>query len=379
MTAAQVSSYAARLSGDSAEFQALLDEVVVPETWFFRGGDLFSYLAGRVRASGRGRAAPFRAVSLPCSTGEEPYSLVLALAEIGMPPTGYRIDGVDISLRSIQQARKGVFSELSFRQTDADLRRRYFRPVSGGWELLPSLRDTVCFQVGNLLDPRLLILEPPYDLVFCRNLFIYLTLDARRQALASLLRLMAADGLLCLGHAEPLPPDEDRFERTGPDNYFLYRRIHRGNDRVTRWQGDRVKEEVRASREPRSSASVTPSLCHLVTLSSSRGELLSQARREADAGQLDQALELCRLCETRYGPSAEAHCLMGIVHQARRDRAAALASFRKALYLEPDHREALVHLMLLYQVQGEQAQAALLRRRLERLAPGEVQGSGGET
>ena len=235
--------YAARLANDSAEFQELLDEVVVPETWFFRGGDLFGYLAGRVRASGRGRAAPFRALSLPCSTGEEPYSLAIALTEIGLPGSGYRIDGVDISLHNVLQARRAIFPELSFRQTDSDLRGRYFRPAPGGWELVPSLHASVRFQVGNLLDPRLLVLEPPYDLVFCRNLFIYLTPTARRQALATLVRLMAADGLLCLGHAEPLPADEDRFERTGPDSFFLYRRTHvRSQKSEVRSQ----KSEVRA-------------------------------------------------------------------------------------------------------------------------------------
>jgi chemotaxis protein methyltransferase WspC len=240
----------------------------------------------------------------------------------------------------------------------------------GGWELLSSLRQSVRFQVGNLLDPRLLILEPPSDLVFCRNLFIYLTPAARRLALVNLTRLMAADGLLCLGHAEPLPPDENRFERTGPDHYFLYRRTTGQKE-----SGVRRQESGIRSPRPEARSSLTPDSCLLTPdsclLTPDREELLARARREADAGQFDQAVELCRLSEGRFGPSAEAYCLMGLVHQARQDRGAALQSFRKALYLEPDHREALVHLMLLYQVQGEHAQAALLRRRLERLTPSE--------
>jgi chemotaxis protein methyltransferase WspC len=386
-----VNAYLDRLRRDAGEMQALLDEVVVPETWFFRGGDLFAWLAGRVRAAGRGRAAPFRALSLPCSSGEEPYSLAIALAEVGLPASAYRIDGIDISPRSIEQARRGVFPELSFRQTDPALRGRYFRAVAGGWEIVPSLRESVRFEVGNLLDPGLLVLSgvrgqesgvrsqgsgaaassltpdsclltPGYDLVFCRNLFIYLTTAARRQALATLLRLMAPDGLLCLGHAEPLPADEDRFERTGPEQLFLYRR----------------RKQLQEEKKPApvsTTAFVHPSSFVLRPSNEEERHLLARARREADAGQLDQALESCRQGEARFGPSAEAYCLMGLVHQARQDRAAARASFRKALYLDPDHREALVHLMLLYQLQGEHAQAALLRRRLERLAPE----SGGES
>jgi chemotaxis protein methyltransferase WspC len=95
--------------------------------------------------------------------------------------------------------------------------------------------------------------------------------------------------------------------------------------------------------------------------------LLAQARRQADVGQLDPALELCRAVQDRFGPSADLYSLTGIIHQARQDRPAASAAFRKALYLEPNHREALMHLMLLCQQHGDLAQAALLRKRLERL------------
>ena len=162
--------YAARLRADASEFAALLDEVVVPETWFFRGGDVFDFLAGHIRSALQTRPA-FRALSLPCSTGEEPYSLAIALAERRV--SGCAIDGVDISPRNLDEARRGVFGELSFRQTAPALRGRYFRAVPGGWELDPSVRPAVRFLPGNVLDPGLLP-SASYDLILCRNLFIYL-------------------------------------------------------------------------------------------------------------------------------------------------------------------------------------------------------------
>src|SRR5262249_24812215 len=134
------------------------------------------------------------------------------------------IDGVDVSPRSVAAAQAGVYGEMSFRQTDPVVCSRYFRTIAGGWQIAEPLRRAVRFMVGNVLDPALLLFEPPYDLVFCRNLFIYLTPDARQQALSVLARLVTPGGLLSLGHAEPLDADDARFRRTGPDGYFLYRR-----------------------------------------------------------------------------------------------------------------------------------------------------------
>lgn len=373
-------AYAARLAADPAEFLALLDEVVVPETWFFRGGTLFYHLAEQIRLA---RRAPFRALSLPCSTGEEPYSLAIALQEIGLPLTSCVIDGVDVSPRNVAAAQEGIYAELSFRQTDPSIRARHFRPVEGGWQIAESLRQGVRFAVGNVLDPGLLLLEHSYDLVFCRNLFIYLTPVARQQALATLARLVTPGGLLSLGHAEPLDPEDARFRRTGPEGLFLYRRT------AVRASGGRKPPEslhpASGGRQPPEGAAFaeapppqgvdtprSPTKTQGVDTPRSpekqtRDALLAQARQQADSGQLADALELCQAIQTRFGPSADLNCLCGIIHQARQDRPAASAAFRKALYLEPNHREALMHLMLLCQQHGDHKQAALLRKRLEKL------------
>jgi chemotaxis protein methyltransferase WspC len=379
--------YAVRLADDAGEFQALLEEVVVPETWFFRGGVLFFHLAEQVRA----RRRTSRVLSIPCSTGEEPYSLAVALAELGVPPASCVLDGVDVSARNVEAAQAGVFGELSFRQTDPSLRARYFRPAEGGWQIVEPLRRAVRFLVGNVLDPALLLFEAPYDVVFCRNLFIYLTPPARRQALQALARLLTPGGLLSLGHAEPLDADDARFRRTGPDGMFLYERTamtaaHPGLPAPVRQAPQPDAPPRRAAEAPRSTGvspviaatGGTPVLRQEKSQAAqpdgqpTRDDLLAQARRQADGGQLAPALELCRTIEGRFGPCADTSSLTGIIHQARRDSLAATRAFRRALYLEPNHREALTHLMLLCQDQGDRAQAELLRKRLERLgaAPG---------
>ena len=143
---------------------------------------------------------------------------------------------------------------------DEGLKARYFRPVPGGWEIDSGLRERVRFRQGNLVEPGFLTAAPPYDLVFCRNLFIYLHPPARRQALQALERLVAADGLLCMGHAEPLEPA--RWRPTGPAGSFLYRRSV-ADALVTGRQGDKVTGR-------RTTSILSP--CHPVALSSEEGE-----------------------------------------------------------------------------------------------------------
>jgi chemotaxis protein methyltransferase WspC len=365
---ADADSYSALLESDEDEFHRLIDEVVVPETWFLRGGDLFFYLAEHVRTVLAERKDPelFRALSVPCSTGEEPYSLALALAETGVPAKRCCIDAIDVSPSNIEQARRGIFPELSFRQMSPELRNRYFRPQGSAWEIDPLLRSSVSYSTGNLLDTELLLRERPYDLIFCRNLFIYLHPPARRQGLDTVLRLLAPAGLLCLGHADSLDPEDRRFERTGPVGYFLYRRAKKPIARSLPTRAPAAKKVERRPQPVRKPAVQTP------IAKPEPINVLNLARQQADSGQMDEALSTCRSVEERSGPSADLYSLMGVILQARHEQTEAMQSFRKALYLDPNHPEALLHLMLLYRCRGDHDQADLLRQRLRRVgsAPG---------
>ncbi|HEV3261466.1 MAG TPA: CheR family methyltransferase [Gemmataceae bacterium] len=381
---ADTSAYAARLAGHPDEFQGLVDEVVVPETWFFRGGDLFSYLAAQVREAIRRRpmGQAFRVLSVPCCTGEEPYSLAMALLDAGIPAGAWTIEGVDLSPRLIECAGRGRYTEFAFRQTAPLLRQRYFRQVQGGWQIDEAVRSAVRFRRGNLVDPLFLAGEQPFELIFCRNLLIYLGASARRQALATLHRLLAREGLLCLGHADALDTTDTRFRRAGPDGYFLHRQAAAGpGDPASgthQAAGAPVQEQRVSERQPAVPVPGTASVVGPPGPGSSprpdpaplTPDLLTQARAQADCGQLEEALESCWSYLARSGPSPVVYSLMGVLHQSRRAPDEAMRCFRKALYLQPDHLEALTHLMLLCQELGDLAQAALLRRRLERTEPG---------
>jgi chemotaxis protein methyltransferase WspC len=360
--------YAARLADSAEEFGALADDVLVPETWFFRGGAVFTFLADHVRTTTASRPSgpPQRALSAPCSSGEEPYSLAIALAEVGVPRERWSIDAIDLGSRNLRRARQARYGESAFRETPPELRRRYFQRGQDGWELDPALRGAVRFRQGNLVDPQLLAGEGPFDLVFCRNVLIYLHAAAREVVLANLDRLLAVDGLLCMGHAEPLSLIDRRFQPTGPSNYFLFRR--RAALPSAPREAPRAKPRPQpAAVAPRGAGRPRPPAA--VAAPAMSEELIARARAQADAGALREAFASCQAHLAVAGPSADAYSLLGVIHQARKEPAEAAAAFRKALYLEPGHADALLHLMLLSSEIGDHDGASRLRQRLARTTP----------
>jgi chemotaxis protein methyltransferase WspC len=376
--------YSAIAAREPAELQALAEELAVAETWFFRGRGLFAYLASRVRDEcPKMGNRPFRALSVPCSSGEEPYSLAIALFEAGVPRDRFSVDGVDLSARSIGAARRGQFGSPAFRETDPDIRTRYFRPVGDKWEIDDALRTAVRFAQGNVIDPDFLAGSAPFDLILCRNLFIYFGGAARSAAMANLVRLLATDGRLAVGHAEPIDAGDREFRPEGSVEYFLYRRARGADGNVTHSPssclafGRPTVDDGRAgalapeSTVPPSASTENydgeSSLSRATSARNASGiTSLEQARELADAGRVEDALAACRAQLATGDPSAELLCLLGIIHRSLFDDDKAAEFFEKSLYLSPNNAEALLHLMLLRQGQGDVARAALLRRRLER-------------
>lgn len=350
--------YARRLESDPTEFAALADAAVVEESWFFRGGEVFNHLARRIAAEEKS----FRILSLPCCTGEEPYSMAIALLEHGVTPDRGQIDAVDLSGRLIAKAVAGLYSEFSFRQTPPDLRARYFQKEAGLWRIDGRARAAVHFQTGNAIDPSLLADRPPYDVIFCRNVLIYLTVEARARVSANLARLLTPDGLVCMGHAEPL--GDPRFEPREPREFFLYgRRVAVSPAaRPTPPKPAPARRPAPALRPPARAVSrpnPTPPI-----------DRLGQARGLADRGEYPAAKDLCRQIESAGEPSADVFHLMGAIALAEGDPATAADHFRKALYLQPDHRDALTHLMHFHRARGDTIQAAVFERRLQQTGGG---------
>ena len=379
-------TYAWALERDPESWERFVDQVVIPETWFFRDGapfELAAELAGVHFRLGLGR--PLRILSCPCSTGEEPYSLVWAMLHAGAQPDLFSVDAVDVSHGLLELARAAVFNAKSFRGSFPPHRESYFHRSknNGTRRLHAAAKARVRFRQGNLIAADFLADDAPYDVIFCRNLLIYLHSEARQLALASLRRLLAEDGVLVVGHAETSFAREHGFKPTGPSGAFAFRKSkNRVAPRTNTAEGRNLRVSISASPATQRPAPFTPAASATSALApaapfkplsepdaqleASVNSLLDTARQLGDAGQLHAALRVCSEYLQNVPDSAEGYFLLGVLHDALGRQDLAAGSFRKVLYLDPSHQEALLCLALKQEARGDHSGAALLRERAQR-------------
>lgn len=373
--------YLARLHGSAAELQALIELAVVPETWFFRDREAILAVARLARERlALQPEVPVRILSLPCSTGEEPYSLAMALLDTGVLPGQFVIDAYDIRTRSLEIAAAGIYGRNSFRGHELGFRDRHFTPAEQGWQLHAAIRRQVRFAPGNLLAPDFLRQAAPYDFIFCRNVLIYFERDVQRQVVALLESLMKPDALIFVGPAEGGILLSPRLESAGIALAFGFRK-RRALKRPAWPRAVPLPAFTlpRAVRSPGTAVSATSAAPRLAAFASSEPavlravspSLLQQARLLADQGQLTEAAALCEQVIGEQGPSAEAFYLQGLIHDAGGEAELAQRSYRKVLYLEPQHQAALLHLAALLQARGDAAGAERMRQRAARVSPAE--------
>lgn len=374
---ATVEDYLPRLQGSRVELAALIELVVVPETWFFRDRTPFEALAHYARRHWLTAPAttPVRILSVPCSTGEEPYTVVMALLDAGLPPARFRVDAVDISEVNLERARTARYGEHSFRGDDIGFRKRHFVPDDDRYRLRPHIIERVRFLHGNLLAPGFLAGEAPYDALFCRNLLIYFDRETQARALRVIERLLARPGLLFLGHAEAGVMAGRDFATLDQPCSFAFVHGSRGITATTAPPPPfAVPARRRAAVRPAArSASRTAGRPH--ALPESRPEAPATRRRDpalaaatqlANEGHLAEAAALCERHLHEQGPDARAFCLLGLLREAVGEPGEAEACLRKAIYLDPGHYEALTHLAALLEGKGDHTNAELMRQRARR-------------
>lgn len=371
-------AYGALLEGSAAEQQALVEAVVVPETWFFRYPEAFALLAERARAlrAQRGALQPLRILSLPCSTGEEPYSIAMCLLDAGFSAAELRIDAFDVSLRALEAAAMARYGANAFRTADLSFRERYFRADGSSHVLCDAVRDVVSFRPGNLLDAGLAMGMAGYDFVFCRNLLIYFDRDTQVQALARLERWLAPDGLLFVGPAEAGMIRQQGLPSLDRAQSFAFApraaaaiATAPGPAPVPPWMVLRPAAEVRpvprALTLQRRTAAPAVQMSSRQAADSPAQASLKQIEGLADRGRIAEALGACARHLQLYGPSAALFYWWGLLCDGEGRATDAEGYYRKALYLEPRHPAALAHLAALLAARGDQSGARRLHQRLK--------------
>jgi chemotaxis protein methyltransferase CheR len=204
-------SYFATLRSDADhEIEFLINAFTVNETYFYREDHqlrcMTSDLLGNIierKASG----LPIRIWSIPCSTGEEPYSVAIWLMENWKDVDRYNIEivGSDIDTRALTAAMEGIYGNRALMRLPPAVVGRYFEKVGDDrYRIDEGLRNSIQFAAANLVDPADMRRFGTFDIIFCRNVLIYFDDSSRRLAAENLYDCLHPGGYICLGHSETM-------------------------------------------------------------------------------------------------------------------------------------------------------------------------------
>jgi chemotaxis protein methyltransferase CheR len=210
------------------ELACLVDDVTTNETYFMRElnqlraliHEILPELLGRQR-SGR----PINIWSAGCSSGEEPYSIVMLGLEAGLEPgRDLRVYASDIDRTMLEKARAGVYRPSSFREMESPLREKYFSRKDEIYRISDSVKRHVCFAHTNLLDPARTALLGSFDVVLCRNVIIYFDSETKRRVITGFSDRIRPGGYLLLGHSESLINLSNEFQLRHLRHDMVYRK-----------------------------------------------------------------------------------------------------------------------------------------------------------
>lgn len=216
------------LSPKDPEWDAFLQEITTHETYLFRDQSQWDWLRNSylpesaAAARERGGKRSLRIWSAACSTGDEAYTIASCIAAClpNLSQWKITIQGTDIGVGAVEQAKSAVFGERAMRLVPPDYRRRFFTQAADAqvWQAKPILADMTRFRQHNLMDP---LRDDPFDLVFLKNVLIYFDPTSKKQVVANVTAAVRPGGLLVAGAAEGIADMLKTFVRLQP---WLFRR-----------------------------------------------------------------------------------------------------------------------------------------------------------
>jgi chemotaxis protein methyltransferase WspC len=340
-------SYYNKLQQSNEEFQVLVELLVNNETWFFRDPIVFEFLIEGIVKKQSPRKVPIKILVAPCSSGEEPYSILMSLIDSGFEPNRVSIDACDISIQALEKAEIGKYTKHSFRGKNLEYLDRYFHREGDEYTIRQDIREGVRFSSVNLIDSSFFENLESYDMIFCRNLLIYLHEEAQVQLLELLKRLMHPESVLVVS------PSEIEIVR----KFGLYAQSY--HDHLIYFTNRTVSANVANHKV------IKPRKVEKENLSK-MDQTLDSVETLANAGQYGEAIRRCKTYIKGHQDSERAYFLLGVLKQAQGNDREAESFFHKAVYLNPKFHQALIYLSLVEEKKGEHTKAALFKQRADR-------------
>ncbi|GAA0568724.1 protein-glutamate O-methyltransferase CheR [Paractinoplanes ferrugineus] len=368
------------------ELVELIEQLSITETYFFRHGEQFRALREEAmpqRVLARAPQKVLRVLSVACSSGEEAYSLAI-VAQEAAPGPDWTIDvtGIDANPAVLRQATEGWYSPWSLRETPAEVKRRWFRAGERGFHVVEEIQRLVRFHRQNVAEPEDLVWRPgQYDVIFCRNLLMYLVPEVAQALVTRMTECLVPGGYLFLGHTDSLGAAPAGLELRHTHDAFYYRRLSaagpppppapRPAPPVPPVEPSRPAEDVYQRTLLLFTDERYAEALALLPHPAGPAERLLCGVLLAQAGRLDEAVDAARRLIDDDGLNPDAHQLLGLCLEGATAVPEALQQYRLAAYLDPDFALPRMRLGLLARRQGDDRAASGELERALALLPGE--------
>ena len=362
------------------EWNELIILLTTGESYFFRDKGHFYLLQHIILPElikAKGDHHTLRIWSAGCSSGEEPYSVAILLDRFFPDLRGWEVFilGTDINEDSLGKARRGIYTDWSFRKMDEDVQRQYFSRNKDVWRIDGRIKRMVTFRQGNLIADDFSSRNAEIsnmDIILCRNVFIYFKSEAVSGVINQCIPILNEGGYLITGHGELYGNDFSCLqtmlfpEAVIYKKHSEYKREASEFKKKTRDAGIEKKViahpavSVPKVKKP-SPEAVGKGKVVMDGRSDDFDRVLSGARIYANAGDYEKAENACRMAIRGNAPSAEPYFLLAHIAEARGDDEEAKSCLKKVIYLDPACIAAYLEISGLYEKENDLPRAKKMR------------------
>jgi len=374
-----IEQYAQLLTQDSAvsrqERELLTVRCSTGESYFFRDPDQLDLIATTLLpelVARRAKTRTLRLWSAGCASGEEAYTLAMLVLELAPRLSGWQvlILGTDINREALQKARRGSYREWSFRALSPSRRQRYFEPLGDQWQISQPLRDMVSFRHLDLMHDSFSQAASDlseFDLILCRNVFIYLDAHAVGGITAKFGQALADSGYLVTGHSELFGHDTPPLHMRVYAQSAVFQKYPAPQTLADPWLTPQLPYLPKlADLVP--TAAIKPLLAPPAPLVAAAppapkpniDQLIQAARQHANGGRSEQAEQDCHQAIALSDLDPRPYFLLARLAQARGDAGAAKTLLKKVIYLDASFVAACLELGALHSQDGEHERARRL-------------------
>ncbi|MBF0119816.1 MAG: tetratricopeptide repeat protein [Desulfobacterales bacterium] len=341
------------------EIRNLSNLLTTGESYFFRDKGQISTLKNFILPEifkKKEKEKRIRILSAGCSTGEEPYSIAILITKLIANLYDWKINiiGIDINENSIERAKKATYTDWSFRMVEPDLKIGYFSQKNDKWILDDKIRNMVNFFTINLIAdtlPNYSIQLCDFDIILCRNVFIYFNNNSIAIVLKKLLNTLNEEGYLITGHGELYAQNLSHLKPLVLSDSVIYRKV---TDPITVPPKAEKPQEIEKKGKP-----IYPKTKEIkkedkpFTTPNNLDTYMTMAKSYANSSDYNKAIEACRKAIEVNSNFAEPYFLLAHIAEDLGNKEEAKNYFKKVIYLSPKFIAAYVELGALYNLEKD--------------------------